>query len=86
VPEHETSVEERWLWSNYTALDEYPFGFGPPDFGWTAVDLRGRWIAVLGEQVIDHDPDPRALVERVSEELPDRNPLFAFVASDQDQG
>ena len=72
MPEHTPSVEARWLSENYGRLDDY-----------RGEDLRDRWIAVVGEEVVDSDDDPAVLVERVGGQWPRGAALFARVLGDR---
>lgn len=72
MPAHEVTDEADWLSANYGSLHDY-----------RGVDLRGQWVAVLGRDIVGHDPDPEALVARVTRAHPSRHALFAAVVAER---
>ena len=70
MPEHELSLEARWLAENYRTLRDH-----------RGMDLDGQWIAVIGEEIVDHDADSVALALRVRERYGEGVALFASVIS-----
>ncbi|MBB4743847.1 hypothetical protein BJY16_007306 [Actinoplanes octamycinicus] len=72
MPEHETSVEEQWLWDNYASLHEYRATLGAPP-----VDLTGQWIAVYGRSVVAWNPSVEQLAANLGTEA--FTPLYVYV-------
>lgn len=64
------TTEAAWLSRNYSTLSHHK-----------GRDLRGSWIAVIGEKIVDSDKDPKALVERVNREHGEGRALFASVVA-----
>lgn len=72
MPEHDLSSEAGWLLAFYDYLDDYE-----------GQNLDGQWIAVVGEEIVDHDSDPEALALRVAATFGPGTALFASVVMDR---
>ena len=72
VPEHSPSIEAIWLADHYADLADHD-----------GVNLDGQWVAVVGQEVVDHDTDPAAFVERVNSNREQGTALFASIRSDR---
>ncbi len=68
MPDHSWSLEARWLEEHYGGLSDY-----------RGSDLRGSWIAVIEQSIVDRDEDPVVLAMRVTAEHGEGRALFATV-------
>ncbi|MFE6055571.1 hypothetical protein ACFQ6N_32900 [Kitasatospora sp. NPDC056446] len=71
MPSHLPSEEAAWLSENYGSLT------------YQRRELRSGWVAVLGPGVVDTDPDPEALVQRVTSRYGPGRALFASVVTER---